>query len=338
MSSLHSGTRRSGLRGIAGGLALVAAAATAVGQDAPARVELANVAKIWDRAPHCAFTDLVRWRDAWYCAFREGQGHAGDRGNLRILTSVDGQTWTSVGLLEDDEFDLRDAALAVTPDDRLMVLGGNQRVNDGTRETGTFVSFSADGREFSPLEFILPPGRWLWRTTWHGGVAYGVSYPTPADAPHATLLKSSDGRRFEPVVNFAVPGNPTEARVRFDADGVCYCLQRRDGNPNSAYWGRAVAPYEQWEWHDMGRYVGGPNFLQIPSGAWIGCGRLVDGGAFTEVFQIDPESGAITRLLRLPSGGDTSYPGLVWHDDRLWISYYSSHEQATSIYLAQVRF
>ena len=43
-------------------------------------------------------------------------------------------------------------------------------------------------------------------------------------------------------------------------------------------------------------------------------------------------------LLRLPSGGDTSYPGMVWHNDQLWISYYSSHEEKTSIYLAKVRF
>ncbi|MBT5884330.1 MAG: exo-alpha-sialidase, partial [Planctomycetaceae bacterium] len=31
------------------------------------------------------------------------------------------------------------------------------------------------------------------------------------------------------------------------------------------------------------------------------------------------------------------YPGLVMHNGLLWISYYSSHEQKTSIYLAKVR-
>ena len=34
---------------------------------------------------------------------------------------------------------------------------------------------------------------------------------------------------------------------------------------------------------------------------------------------------------------DTSYPGLVWHEGQLWVSYYSSHEGKTSIYLARVR-
>ena len=33
-----------------------------------------------------------------------------------------------------------------------------------------------------------------------------------------------------------------------------------------------------------------------------------------------------------PSGGDTSYPGIVWHDGKLWMSYYSSHEGKARIY------
>ena len=44
----------------------------------------------------------------------------------------------------------------------------------------------------------------------------------------------------------------------------------------------------------------------------------------------------IEPALNLPSRGDTSYPGRVWHDDLLWLSYYSSHEGKTSIYLAKV--
>ena len=48
-------------------------------------------------------------------------------------------------------------------------------------------------------------------------------------------------------------------------------------------------------------------------------------------------NGKLTEALKLPSGGDTSYAGLVWHDGLLWISYYSSHEGKTNIYLAKVR-
>ena len=41
-------------------------------------------------------------------------------------------------------------------------------------------------------------------------------------------------------------------------------------------------------------------------------------------------------VLWLPSGGDCSYPGMVEHEGLLWMSYYSSHEGKTSIYLAQI--
>ena len=54
--------------------------------------------------------------------------------------------------------------------------------------------------------------------------------------------------------------------------------------------------------------------------------------------RLDPKKGTLVETLKLPSGGDTSYAGLVWHKGLLWISYYSSHQGKTSIYLAKVRF
>jgi len=33
--------------------------------------ELVEVRKIWDQAPHNAFTDLRRFQDRWFCVFRE---------------------------------------------------------------------------------------------------------------------------------------------------------------------------------------------------------------------------------------------------------------------------
>jgi hypothetical protein len=47
--------------------------------------------------------------------------------------------------------------------------------------------------------------------------------------------------------------------------------------------------------------------------------------------------GTVTPHVTLPSGGDTSYAGLAWQDGLLWVSYYSSHEGKTSIYLAKVK-
>ncbi len=67
-----------------------------VAQDA---VPTATATKMWDQAPHNAFTDLVRFNDRWFCVFREGQGHVSPDGALRVITSVDGEKWESAALI-----------------------------------------------------------------------------------------------------------------------------------------------------------------------------------------------------------------------------------------------
>jgi len=57
----------------------------------------------------------------------------------------------------------------------------------------------------------------------------------------------------------------------------------------------------------------------------------------TELGWVDPEARRYAPALKLPSGGDSSYAGPVWHGGVLWMSYYSSHGGKASIYLAKVR-
>jgi hypothetical protein len=313
---------------------------------APPTARQISVKKIWDQAPHCAFTDLAYWKDHFVCAFREGRAHVASDGKIRVLSSADGGSWSSAALLSLDGFDLRDAGLSVAPGNRLMLIGGAApRKNDKDLvPTGSFVAFSDDGIKWTKPQIVSEPGRWLWRVTWHGGKAYGISYSSsrPASgASHTALMVSDDGIHYRELVpNLFDEGTPTEATLRFDDDGTMYCLQRRDGfpKPKSAYFGASRPPYTEWKWHDLGMHVGGPNFIRLPSGQWIAVGRFFPDKKTpkTEVASLDVEKNTIKPILPLPSGGDTSYPGLLWHDDVLWVSYYSSHEGKTSIYLAKV--
>ena len=77
--------------------------------------------------------------------------------------------------------------------------------------------------------------------------------------------------------------------------------------------------------------------IQLPDGRILAVTRLHVGGTRTSLSWLDVENAKLTEVLKLPSGGDTSYAGLVWHDGLLWVSYYSSHEGKTSINLAQVK-
>ncbi len=304
----------------------------------PVVARLLSAEKIWGHAPHNAFTDLIRFRNRFYCAFREGKAHAGDRGKIRVLLSQHGREWKSTGLLGMEDYDLRDAHLSITPEGRLMLLGGVRQKRGDQWFSGSFACFSKDGQTWTTPRIVVEPGRWLWQVTWHEGKAYGVTYATPKGRPFSSLLVSRDGIQYDDLAPqlLGEGGWPTEATLRFDDDGVCYCLHRRDGQGNTAYFGKAKPPYKQWQWTDLGRRLGGPNFIKIPGGQWLAAGRLYDGAQRTELLHLDVKQGTMTPILRLPSGGDTSYPGLVWHDGVLWMSYYSSHEDRTSIYLAKI--
>jgi hypothetical protein len=309
----------------------------------PVTAELVSVARISDRAPHSAFTDLVYWKEQFICAFREGRAHVSSDGTIRVLTSKDGNDWQSAASIGLDGFDLRDAGLSVTPDGRLMLIGGaSPRPNDSDHSpTGSFVSFSDDAKEWTKPQIVSEPGRWLWRVTWHDGTAYGVDYSAGSKNRESSLLASSDGIKYHALVPKLLDnGWPTEASIRVADDGTMYCLQRRDGAAPeyTAMLGISRPPYTDWSWHDLGKFFGGPNFIETPGGHWIAAGRIMENGKpSTVVAVLDVDAKTLTPILTLPSGGDTSYPGLVYRDGILYVSYYSSHEDKTKIYLAKVK-
>ena len=321
---------------------LASASAAAAAPEQPARTELLGVRRIWDKAPHNAFTDLVRHKGEWLCVFREGTGHVSHDGKVRVIASPDGEVWTSAALVTTpDETlpDLRDPKICHTPDGRLLLIAGAANRRKGEARHRTFVWFSADGRAWGDATPVGDEGFWLWRVTWHKGKAYVVGYGRRGVAERvARLYRSDDGRWFEKFVPCLFEeGYPNETTLRFLPDDTCLCLLRRDGSPDSAQLGTARPPYTKWMWKDLGVRVGGPNFLRLPDGRFIAATRRYEGGARTSLQWLDVEKGTLTECLRLPSGGDTSYAGLVWHEGVLWVSYYSSHERKTGIYLARVR-
>jgi hypothetical protein len=305
--------------------------------DSAARAEVAellDVRRIWDQSPHNAFTDLVRFRDRWYCTFREGQTHVSADGALRIITSPDGIKWTSAALLTSPAADLRDPKLSITPTGKLML---NAVAAGADAKHQTMAWFSPDGYKWSAPRAIGDPNFWLWRVSWHRGQAYAVGYKT-AGGPGVRLYQSPDGMKFKTLVaNFFDRGEPNESSLVFLPDDTAFCLLRRDGNPGSAQLGSARPPYVEWTWKDLGIKLGGPRLIQLPDGRLVAAGRLHEGKVRTGLCWLDSEAGRLTEFLALPSGGDTSYPGLVFHDGLLWVSYYSSHEGRTSIYLAQLK-
>ena len=238
--------------------------------------------------------------------------------------------------------DLRDPKLCITPDGRLMLTAGLRYNADG-EDMQSLAWFSEDGSIWGTPALIGENQYWLWRVTWHVGVAYAVGRVPDERIPR--LYRSTDGRHFEVLLKDAaffphVPG-PSEATLRFRDDNTALCLIRLNNVPGSmtdhGHLGTARPPYTNWTWQDLGAKVGGPNMLELPDGRFVAAVRLYDNRQRTALCWLDPKTGTLTEALTLPSGGDTSYAGLVSHDGVLWVSYYSSHEDKTSIYLAKVR-
>jgi hypothetical protein len=293
---------------------------------------------IWDKGRHNAFTDLVRFRDKWFCIFREADAHVGGNGTCRILTSTDGDTWSPSSLVEEKGIDLRDPKLSVTPDGRLMLVAGGS-VYDGKTYKGRQprVAFSSDGKTWTATKRVLAAGDWLWRVTWHDQTCYGVTYAATADkTPAVRLVKSSDGEHFSDVATLAVPDEPNETTVRFRADGTMVALVRREGGNRNGWVGSAKAPYTEWTWKELDQRLGGPEFVILPDGdMWAGTRLFAAGTTKTTVGRLSLTG--FEPKLTLASGGDTSYPGMVWHDGMIWMTFYSSHEGKAKIYLAKVR-
>ena len=298
-------------------------------------MRLIEARMIWDRAPHNAFTDLVRFDGRWLCTFREGETHISPDGALRVIASSDGENWDSLALLRAQDADLRDPKLTVSPDGQLQLSAAGAWHDKALHTHQSWVWFSQDGRAWSERQRIGDPDFWLWRITWHEDRAYAIGYSCSAD-PSIRLYCSDDGRQFVPLVSrlFDI-GRPSETAIVFSGD-TAHCLLRRDGNPSTGLLGSSEPPYTQWRWQDLGVRVGGPHMLALADGRMVAAVRLYDGAIRTSLCTLEPGRGRLTEVLQLPSGGDTSYAGLSLSDGLLSVSYYSSHEGKPAIYFAKV--
>lgn len=301
--------------------------------------EIIEVRKIWDQGKHNAFTDLIRFHDKWFCTFRESDSHApvktnNEDGKIRIITSTDGITWESAGLLKEEGIDLRDPKLSITADDRLMVIMGGSTYVPDTSKPGekirvamhSRVAFSPEGKNWTNPQKIKGKGlkendTWLWRVTWHNGKAYGFTKDP------AILWRSADGITYEPLSDALNAGD--EVTVRFLPDDEMMALFRIPGAI-----GTSKPPYNIWDIHLTSlKQIGGPNFIILPYGQIWGGGR----NARSKTVLAKMTKDSFDQVLELPCGGDTSYPGFILYNGLLWMSYYSSHEEKTSIYLAKIK-
>ena len=311
-----------------------------------------RVNKIWDQADHNAFTDLIKFDNKYYCTFREGGGHvpwpSGIIGKIRILVSRDSKKWESAVLLEKNDYDLRDPKLSVDSQGRLMLLMGGSKNNITTHDLIkrlTHVSFyDKKNNSFSPPEPIkIDPEikteyDWLWRITWHKGIGYGVVYRKKDNSKSdLSLLKTRNGIDYNLITRLPMEGIPGEASICFDQNDNMIIIVRITSGSKIGRIAKSHYPYTDWKWKETGLRLGGPNIIPFQNNWYLIGTRSFNflNQEKTSVY-LYKEGEEIRNIVELPSGGDTSYPGLLVEGNELLVSYYSSHEGKTSIYLAKI--
>ena len=325
---------------------------------------------------HNAFTDLVWFKDQWYCVFRVGENHGvtGSRGGLRCIRSRDGKSWTSVFFYQSQEksVDVRDSKLVVT-EGQIMILGHESYrfkpaksmfKEFGNRRSMTWLS--SDGEHWSGPNFSKGgENTWIWSGGWHKGIVYGMAHADKdAKDANGAFYRMRDGKEWELLASDVFPkmadgrhkGN--EASFFFDADDNVWMYLRDAAVVKGKYCniGFSKPPYQKWDWsRQTSVNLGGPKMIRMSDGRIVVAGRMRGrhgasgyGDSHTALYELDLEDNTFHKIANLPSQGDTGYPGIVEKDGVLWISYYSSHEdpnpegrrahnQRNCIYLARIK-
>jgi hypothetical protein len=312
--------------------------------------EILSVQKIAADAPHSGFTDLTRFKNLFYCCFRESSSATGGEGQVRLMLSFNGATWKNAATLKQEGVDLRDPKLSLTADGRLICfMTGVEYDSMKPSKRQPRVTTSTDGSHWAPVEKTLKEGDYLWRAVAHPTEKcfYGTVYQTApiaggvADEAEWTLklMKSDDGKVWQLVTPFDIKGKPNEATARPLASGDMMALVRRDApGSNKGLIGSSKPPYRQWTWTPLTVPLAGQDFVELPGGRLISGSRGFGATPGAHMILSDMTPAGLTPLLELPSSGDCSYPGLYYHEGTLLVSYYSSHEGGkAAIYIAKIQ-
>ena len=212
-----------------------------------------------------------------------------------------------------------------------------------------YAVWSEDGKTWhGPTMLEGTFGHYIWRAAAHGDRAYlcgrrkyefDMKPRGEGRRVKSIMLQSDDGLIWRKRAVFQeLQGD--ETAFLFEPDGAVIGIGRRRGNAQLL---RSSPPYTDWQRHDLDRYIGGPLLARWGDRLVVGGRKSIgDRGPKTSMYWLIDDQ--LQEFAELPSGGDTSYPGMVaLSDTKAVMSWYSSHEKdkdgntITAIYMADLR-
>jgi hypothetical protein len=316
---------------IAGAALTVRGAGT---DDAP--VQPRAVRKVFGDGNHNAFTALTRFKGDLWLAFRTAKAHTAPDGDIVVLRSRDdGTTWTEsrrVNLARDDR------------DPQFLVLGPRLILYDQTINDSALTCYAIhteDGERWSDPKAVYEPAFVMWKPVLHNGKVYCAVY-TKGDAAsgkgrEARFIVSEDGLAWKTVSTISGGTSESEFTLFFGpGDHATVFLRQKRGSPPAQIF-EANPPYAEWKSRtaNVSHFAG--HSIHTFLGVTYFFTRTMDATTRKAGLMIYTYAdGKMEPYCRLPAGGDCAYAEAVEVGGTMLVSYYSSHEDATNVYLAEV--
>jgi hypothetical protein len=304
---------------------------------------------IWQGDRNITGTDLVRYKDIWFCVYRVGGRVYSRDGELHIISSTDGAKWELAAKIKSPirGCGLDEPRLVVTPDNRLMLSAMGKRifvpnsefVKPGTRsfQKQAMVWFSQDGRDWSAPKPLGERNYVVSSVYWHKGTAF--SYGRGCGCGIAQTVQigySQTGDDFEEYISELVMDGrkivwPGSASLVFEGN-LGFCLM----SGQHGMLGSSKQPYEDWKWQKLDKRILCPDTIRVSDGQIIASVGMCDKKVRTSLCWVDTAAGKLQEILELPTGGLAIKAGLATHDGHLWVSY-QQKGKPRSVQLAKVK-
>ncbi|MBI1903850.1 MAG: exo-alpha-sialidase [Planctomycetia bacterium] len=289
---------------------------------------------------HNAFTAMVQWRGEFWLAFRKGAAHNSGDGDVIVLRSRDAETWTQalrLDVLPDD----RDPEFLAT-EKRLFLYTPSMR----GAELTSYATYTDDGRAWSTAQQVYEPQYIFWKPIAHQDAAGRIQFFATAHKKaegneggkgrDVHLISSDDGLSWTKVSTIRSGNWESETTIHFSADDHIVAFLREKYSLPGAFILEAKAPFADWKQREAGVHLSGHSVYTFGGVTYL-FSRTIEGPdkkTGTRVYLY--EGGKLVPYCDLPSGGDCSYPAAVPVGDEMLVSFYSSHEGTTNVYLAAV--
>ena len=191
---------------------------------------------------HNAFTDLVFFKNNFYCVFREAKSHVGDNGTIILLTSKTTKTWEVIKKYKIKNIDLRDPKFILSKKRQILYIqiAGSIYKKGKFIQTEHFLLESLNGKKWSNPELINVHNKWLWKPIIYSDSSIAIGYKA---GEKLSLYKSRDLKNYVKVKDLSLDpkGILSEAAFTFDDKGNLLTLIRK--NYPGTYFGISNPPF-----------------------------------------------------------------------------------------------